>query len=106
MADGFTANDIKDGKMYALLSYLSLCCIIPLILKKNNPFVLHHAKQALVLFVGQVALFILSILLPGWLIKTTLFIDFSFAFWGMICALRGLSVELPVVCRIAAKIQL
>ena len=31
--------DVLDGKMYAVLAYLSIFCIIPLIVKKNNAFV-------------------------------------------------------------------
>jgi len=29
--------DILDGKMYAVLAYLSIFCIIPLIVKKTMP---------------------------------------------------------------------
>ncbi len=106
MSEQFSKLEVQEGKMFAVLSYLSFCCIIPLIVKKNNVFVLHHAKQALVLFLAQVALFILSVILPSWIIKPFMFISFCFAFWGMIRALQGLSVELPVAHAIAAKIQL
>ena len=57
----FQREEILDGKMYAVLSYLSILCIIPLIIKKNNAFVLAHGKQGLVLFVAEVAVLILSI---------------------------------------------
>lgn len=106
MSEQFSASDIQEGKMFAVLSYLSFCCIIPLILKKNNHFVLHHGKQALVLFVAQVALMILSVVLPGWVIKPFMFITLCFAFWGMIWSLRGLAIEIPIAARIAANIQL
>ena len=38
---------IREGKVFAILSYLSILCIIPLILKKDNEFVLAHGKQGL-----------------------------------------------------------
>jgi len=105
-SEQFSAGDIQEGKMFAVLAYLSFCCIIPLILKKNNTFVLHHGKQALVLFVAQVALFILSVILPMWIVKPFVFITLIFAFWGMIQALRGLTVELPLAYSIAQRISL
>ncbi len=106
MTKQFSVEEVSDGKMFAVLSYLSFCCIIPLIVKKNNSFVLHHGKQALVLFVAQVALFILSIILPMKIVTPIMFCVLCFAFWGMIKALRGQTVQLPLAHLIADKIQL
>ena len=55
-------REVLEGKIFALLSYLSIFCIIPLILKKDNRFVLLHGKQGLVIFVAEVGVFILSII--------------------------------------------
>ncbi len=101
----FFKDDVLEGKMYAVLSYLSILCIIPLILKKKNPFVLAHGKQGLVLFVGEVATMILSIVFP-WLFNPVFFILMILSFWGMVSAIRGVMVELPVVAGIAQKIVL
>ncbi len=102
---GFYKEDIVDGKMYAVLAYLSICCIIPLILKKKNPFVLAHGKQGLVLFVAQAGVLIASIVFP-WIFTPAMFILLAFSFWGMISVIRGVMVELPVVSGIAHKIVL
>ena len=60
---------VREGKFFAIISYVSFLCIITLILKKDNKFALYHARQGLVLFVMEVAAFILSIIpLLGWLI--------------------------------------
>ncbi|MCK4883162.1 MAG: hypothetical protein KAS92_09075, partial [Candidatus Omnitrophica bacterium] len=56
-------QQILEGKVFAILSYLSILCIIPLVFKKDNPFVLKHGKQGLILFLGEVAVFILHIIL-------------------------------------------
>ena len=104
-AKEFNKEDVLDGKMYAVLSYFSAFCIIPLILKKNNPFVLAHGRQGLVLFVAQVGAMVLSIILP-WAYRPLMFVLFGFSFWGMVTALRGQFVELPVIARIAEKITL
>ena len=104
-AHRFSKEDILDGKMYAVLAYLSILCIVPLIVKKNNPFVLAHGKQGLVLFVGEVGTFILSIIFP-WAYHPFMFGFLAFSFWGMVSAIRGQMVDLPLVARIAEKIVL
>ena len=103
--EGFSKADILDGKMYAVLAYVSIFCIIPLIIKKNNPFVLSHGRQGLVIFVGEVATLVISIVFP-WAFRPFLFILFGLSFWGMVMAIRGQSVELPVIFRIAEKITI
>lgn len=101
----FSKADVLDGKMYAVLAYLSIFCIVPLIVKKNNAFVLSHGRQGLVLFVAEVATLVVSIVLP-WVFRPFLFIFFGFSFWGMVMAIRGQGVELPFIARIAEKITI
>jgi uncharacterized membrane protein len=101
----FSKEDIIDGKMYAVLAYLSIFCIVPLILKKNNAFVLSHGRQGLVLFMAEVATLVISIVIP-WAFRPFLFILFGFSFWGMVAAIRGQVVELPFVASIAEKITI
>ena len=102
----FSKDDIIEGKMYAVLAYLSILCIIPLIVKKKNPFVLAHGKQGLVLFVAEAGAFISSIILPSWVLTPVVFILMALSFWGMVAAIRGTMVDLPVVADIAHKIVL
>jgi uncharacterized membrane protein len=101
----YSSQDVLDGKMYAVLAYLSIFCIVPLIVKKNNAFVLAHGRQGLVLFVGEVATLVVSIVFP-WAFRPFLFILFGLSFWGMVTAIRGQFVELPFIARIAEKITI
>lgn len=99
-------KDIQEGKFFAVISYISFLCIIALLLKKDNKFALYHAKQGLVLFVFEVAAFIISIIpLFGWLLKTLGLVIFSlFSIWGILQALMGNCERLPIVSDIAEKI--
>ena len=99
-------SEIVEGKPFALLSYLSILCIIPLVLKKDNDFVLKHAKQGLVIFVGEVAVFIVHIILGSWILRLGMFILGVMSFIGLIAVLRGRYVDLPFVTEIAEKITL
>ena len=101
----FSKEDVLDGKMYAVLAYLSIFCIVPLIVKKNNAFVMAHGRQGLVLFVAEVGTLVVSIVVP-FVFRPFLFILFGFSFWGMVMAIRGQAVELPFVARIAEKITI
>ncbi len=104
----FSENDqqVVEGKIFAVMSYLSILCIIPLVFKKDNDFVLSHGKQGLVLFVGQVGLFIISIILGPWILKLGMFVLLIFSFIGIIAVLKGQYFDLPVVANIAQKITL
>ena len=95
---------ILEGKSFAVLSYLSILCIIPLILKKDNPFVLAHSKQGLVIFIGQVAVMIMSILLGPWIFRLGMFVLWVFAFLGILAVLQGRLIRFPVISPIADKI--
>ena len=110
-------SGIREGKVFALLSYLSILCIIPLVVfsetgesisgvKKENPFVLKHAKQGLVIFVGEAAVFIIHILLGSWFLKSGIFIFGVVSFAGMISVLQGRYIKIPLISDIADKITL
>lgn len=99
--------NILEGKVFAIMAYLSILCIIPLLFKKDNAFVLAHSKQGLVIFVGQVGVFILSILpIFGWFLKVGMFVLLVLSFIGIIAVLQGKQIELPVISRIAEQITL
>ena len=98
--------EILEGKIFALLAYLSVLCIIPLVFKKENKFALFHGKQGLVIFVGQVAIFIVNIILGPWILKLGCFLLGVFSLIGIMAALKGRFLKLPVIWDIAEKITL
>jgi len=97
---------IIEGKAFAILSYLSILCIIPLVLKKENPFVLSHGKQGLIIFVAEVAVFIVHIILGQWFLKLGMFVLGIYSFIGIIRVLEGRFVRLYAVAAIAEKVTL
>lgn len=99
-------KQILEGKVFAILSYLSIFCIIPLLFKKNNDFVLSHGKQGLVLFVAQVGIFIIHIILGTWILRLGMFVLGVLSFTGIISVLQGKYIKLPIVSQIADAIYL
>lgn len=99
-------KQIIEGKIFAILAYLSLFCIIPLVFKKDNNFVLSHGKQGLVIFIGQVAFFIASIVFGPGILRLGLFVLGVLSLWGIVEVLQGRYVKMPVISDIADKITL
>jgi uncharacterized membrane protein len=102
------AQEVKEGKIFAMVAYWFFLCILPLILKKENKFAVFHGKQGLVLFIFLVAGFIFSIIpLLGWMVyRFVLFIYLLLCLWGTIQALMGNYSRIPIVADIADKISL
>lgn len=100
-------QEVLDGKAYAILAYLWILCLVPLILKKENKFAMFHAKQGLVLFLGELVIgFIGVIPVLGWAILffgTALFGVLSLI--GIVQVLMGKYWKMPVVADIAQKIS-
>ena len=101
-------QEIKEGKFFAIISYISFLCIVALLLKKHNKFALYHAKHGLVLFVFEVAGFIISIIpILGWLIGSFgIVVICLVSIWGILQALMGNYSRIPLVSDIADKIIL
>lgn len=57
-------KDVEQNKIIALLSYLWLLCLVPLLLKPKSKFCKFHAKQGLVMCI---AWFLSWIPFIGWL---------------------------------------
>lgn len=100
-------QEVLDGKPYAILAYLWILCLIPLLLKKENKFALFHAKQGLVLFIAEIVIgFVGVIPVLGWAILffgTFLFGILSLI--GIVQVLMGVYWKMPVVGDIAEKIN-
>ena len=101
------SKEVLEGKAYALLAYLWILCLIPLILKKENRFAMFHAKQGLVIFLGELVIGFVGILpILGWMILlfgTLLFGILSLI--GIVQVLMGNYFKMPVVGDIAEKIK-
>ena len=99
-------QQILEGKVFAILSYLSILCIIPLVFKRDNAFVLKHGKQGLILFLGEVAVFIIHIILGLWILRLGMFILGVFSFIGLIASLQGRDADLPIISKLASSVTL
>ncbi len=67
----------QDDKVYAALSYLWILSILPLVMKRDRPFVQFHARQGFMLFIAESVVSLVTVLpVLGWIV----------GFFGWICA--------------------
>ncbi len=104
--DPYGKEEVIEGKIFALLAYLSIFCIIPLIFKKENSFALRHGKQGLIIFVGEVAAFVLHIVLGSWFLKLSMFVFGILSLIGIVAVLQGRYIKIPVASEIADTIYI
>lgn len=101
-------NIISDGKVWSIMAYLGILCLLPLLLKKENKFALFHGKQGLVLFIGEVAISVLSLGISIFAILWPLgfFVFGSLSIVGIIQVLMGKYWKMPIVYEIAEKFKI
>jgi len=113
-------NKMDENKIMAILSYLSILCLIPLFTKKDNEFVYYHAKQGLVLFGFEAIVYIVLRLLLSSLAYSLLFgllgvlgilstvLDFAFlalSILGIVNVIQNKKTALPLIGKIAEGLK-
>jgi uncharacterized membrane protein len=113
MADSVTptpdAQDVANNKIFAILAYFGILFLVPLFAAKESPFARFHANQGLLLFIVEIALwivlFVLNIILYvihlsflGLIISSLVYLGIlALAILGIIGAAKGELKELPVI---------
>jgi uncharacterized membrane protein len=99
---------INEQTIMASLSYLSILVLIPLLTKKDDPFVKYHIKQGLVLLAPELIIYVVSgVFLFMWPIWSILNLGFlCLTIVGIIHALRKEEKPLPLIGQFSDKITL
>ncbi|MCR4311714.1 MAG: hypothetical protein NUV56_00355 [Candidatus Uhrbacteria bacterium] len=102
-----TADDIKQHKLLAIIGYISILFLIPLIKAPKSPFAKFHGKQGLVLFLAACVVAGVDQLLPGmWallsLVNLALLV---LSVMGMVKASEGAYWEMPFLGQFAKKLN-
>lgn len=99
------AQDIEQNKIWAILAYLGILCLIPLLMKKDSKFAQFHAKQGLVLFIISLPVGFVPIIggLAGYLLLLAISIV---SLVGIIKVLQGKYWKIPVIGEYAEKINI
>ncbi len=95
----FDSQDIEQNKVMALLSYLGLLFLVPLLAAKDSKFARFHANQGLVLFLAEIVLGVVNVIpVLGCIVSGIGSIAvLVLAILGIINAAQGKAKELPVI---------
>jgi uncharacterized membrane protein len=110
----YDPKDMEENKVMALLSYIGVLFLVPLLAAPNSKFSRYHANQGIILFIGEAAgSIVLSILsfimafISGILAGIVSFIIFlfgivclAFAIFGIMNVVNGKAKELPFIGKI------
>ncbi len=99
----FDATDIQENKVFAILAYIWILFLVPLLAAPNSKFSKYHANQGLILFITWFAVLVLSFifrLIPilGIIISVILYLCFiSLMVIGIVNASQGKAKALPLI---------
>ena len=97
-----------EKDLIAILSYLGILFLIPMLASKDNAFAQFHAKQGLVLFIAEVATgFLGAIPILGWFVILPIgsIIWFVLSIIGIVNVLGGKQTPLPIIGKFAGKFK-
>ena len=102
----YTEKDKRDGKIFSILAYLGILCLIPFFAEKNNKYVQFHAKEGLNLFLydliaevvcgflGTTIILLIPALIVAWLVRVA---NVAFMIIGIINVCNDKAKELPYI---------
>lgn len=99
----------KGEKMLAAIGYISLLCLLPLLLKPKSDFCQFHGKQGLVLFIFALIVSVIGRWFSygswWWFGELLRIIIFAIAIYGIIQAVKGLKKKIPLVGDMAKELN-
>lgn len=98
----------EEGNAIAILSYIGILVLVPLLTAKEDEFVKYHAKQGLVLFIAEVATTLIAwIPVIGWLIGFVAWIIWLvLSIMGIVNVLGSKKKPLPFIGGFADKFKI
>ena len=100
--------EVTEGMPFAVIGYLGILCLVPLLLKKENKFALFHGKQGLVIFIAEIAAGVLAIIpIIGWIMAPLIIVALTvISIIGIIQALMGNCFRIPIIADFADKFKI
>jgi uncharacterized membrane protein len=95
-ADGFSEKEKEDGKVMAILSYISLLSLIPYFTEKENKWVRFHAIQGVNLLIIEAIFMVIGMIgwVIGWICNIIVLV---LSIIGIVNVCNGETKELPIV---------
>jgi uncharacterized membrane protein len=91
--------DVEKNKIFAILAYLGILFLVPLLAAKESRFAMYHANQGLVLFLFALAVgVVMAVPVLGWIVGVVGWVaEIVFMILGIINAANGQMKPLPLI---------
>lgn len=99
----YSKSDIEGNKLMAVLSYIGILVLVPILAAKDSPFAKYHAAQGLNLLIVDVAWCIVSGIVS--LIFGLIGVTFLSVLWTIVTWLVGIALFLMMVIGIINAAQ-
>lgn len=95
----YSQEDISSNKVFAVLAYFGILCLVPIFAAKDSKYAAFHANQGLVLFIFEIICAVLcAIPVVGWIVGIIGELGgLVLAILGIVNAAQGKAKELPVI---------
>ena len=87
----YAAADVQNNKVMAVLSYIGILVLIPILAAKESPFARFHANQGLILFLCEIIFAVANMILSA------IFAFLVLLILGIVNAAQGMAKELPLI---------
>jgi uncharacterized membrane protein len=106
-AETIQAPGKGEKDLTAILSYIGILFLVPLLACKDNAFAQFHARQGLILFIAEVATMLIAwIPFLGWFVGMIAWIIWVvLSIIGIVNVLNGKQVPLPIIGKFARKFK-
>ncbi len=95
-AEAFDPTDIQSNKLHAVLAYLGILVLVPLLAAKHSPFARYHTNQGLVLLIVNTVLRVLlqiAAFFTGFLSSEPVFsLLLGFLSWALVIGINVLMI--------------
>lgn len=97
-SDEMDPEDVEKNKVMAILAYIGILVLVPILAAKDSKFAKFHANQGLVLFLLAIVVSALAKLkVVGWIFGIVDVVVVILAVVGIVYAAQGKAKELPVI---------
>jgi len=102
------SGDVEKNKVMAMLSYIGILVLVPLLAAKDSKFAKFHAKQGLVLLIAWIINGVIYVIpFIGWIVGTIIWIFLAImAIMGIVYSLSGKYWKMPILGQFAEKFNI
>ncbi len=97
----------NQKNILAIISYIGILCLVPILIKEKDEFVKFHAKQGLVLFIGEIIIWIILRIIPYLWFLGNLFglLWIILSIIGIMNVLNNKKKEIPLIGKFGKKFK-